>query len=38
MRPDAPADPWFSFLNDLHQVIDDITELHCIGGFAVVEA
>ena len=38
MRRDAPAEPWLSFLNDLDRQIDDITALHCIGGFAVVHA
>jgi hypothetical protein len=38
MRPDAPKEPWLSFLNDLDREIEDPTELHCIGGFAVVQA
>lgn len=38
MPPDAPAQPWLSFLNDLDSEIDEVTELHCLGGFAVVHA
>jgi hypothetical protein len=32
------AEPWLSFLNDLDREIDTETVLHCIGGFAVVQA
>ena len=38
MRRDTPAEPWLSFLNDLDAEIAGVTELHCIGGFAVVQA
>jgi hypothetical protein len=38
MRLDTPAEPWLSFLNDLDAEIAGVTELHCIGGFAVVQA
>jgi len=38
MRRDTPAEPWLSFLNDLDAEIKGITELHCVGGFAVVQA
>lgn len=38
MRPDAPTEPWLSFLNDLDREIEDPAELHCIGGFAAVQA
>ena len=38
MRRDAPAEPWLSFLNDLDAAIEETTELHCMGGFAVVQA
>ena len=38
MPPDTPAQPWLSFLNDLDGKIDEVTELHCLGGFAVVHA
>ncbi len=34
----VPTEPWLSFLNDLDAEIEDPTELHCIGGFAVVQA
>src|SRR5579871_4190737 len=38
MRRDALAEPWLSFLNDLDAAIEDVAELHCMGGFAVVQA
>ncbi len=38
MPNDAPAEPWLSFLNDLDAALDEQTELHCIGGFAIVQA
>ncbi len=38
MRRDAPKEPWLSFLNDLDCRVEHPLELHCIGGFAVVQA
>ncbi|MCU1325307.1 MAG: hypothetical protein JWN34_677, partial [Bryobacterales bacterium] len=38
MRPDQPDEPWLSFLNELDGMLSEPTELHCIGGFAVVHA
>lgn len=38
MPPKSPAEPWRSFLDDLSSGLDEPTELHCIGGFAVVQA
>lgn len=38
MPHDAPAEPWLSFLNDLDAALGEPTELHCMGGFAVVQA
>lgn len=38
MPHDAPAEPWFSFLSDLDTALDERTELHCMGGFAMVQA
>ena len=35
---DAPPEPWLSFLNALDVDIDEPVDLHCIGGFAVVQA
>lgn len=33
-----PGEPWFSFLNDLDGLLEEPTQLVCIGGFAVVHA
>jgi hypothetical protein len=38
MRRDAPTEPWRSFLNCLDQEIEEVTELHCVGGFALVQS
>ena len=38
MRPELPAEPWRSFLMDLDQQIEEVIDLHCMGGFAVVQA
>ena len=44
MLPDAarsagtPIGPWLSFLKDLDDQLTEETMLHCIGGFAVVQA
>ncbi|MFN7932331.1 MAG: DUF6036 family nucleotidyltransferase [Bryobacteraceae bacterium] len=38
MPHDAPSEPWLSFLNDLDAEFDEPTELHCMGGFAIVHA
>jgi hypothetical protein len=38
MPHDAPSEPWLSFWNDLDGELDERTELHCIGGFAIVQA
>ena len=38
MRRDTPAETWLSFLNDLDGALEETTELHCMGGFAVVQA
>jgi hypothetical protein len=35
MRPDRPAEPWFSFLTDLDSAIEGPVEFHCIGGFVI---
>lgn len=32
---DLPAEPWRSFLADLEALLDEPTDLHCIGGFAI---
>jgi hypothetical protein len=32
---DTPAEPWNSFLSDLDAVLDEPTDIHCIGGFAI---
>ena len=34
----APSEPWFSFLNDLDGQLKEETTLHCMGGFALVQA
>jgi hypothetical protein len=33
-----PAEPWLSFLNEIDAGLEEITELHCLGGFAVIFA
>src|SRR5260370_25793087 len=38
MLHDAPREPWLSFLNALDVGIDEPVDLHCRGGFAVVQA
>ena len=38
MPRNAPAEPWLSFLNDLDTQLEEVTDLHCIGGFAIVQA
>ena len=38
MPSSMPAEPWLSFLCDLDRGLDDATDLHCIGGFAIVQA
>ena len=38
MAHDALGEPWFSFLNDVAAALDEHTELHCMGGFAIVQA
>jgi len=38
MPPDAPTEPWLSLLNDLDGTLDGVTDLHCIGGFDVMQA
>jgi hypothetical protein len=30
-----PSEPWFSFLTDLDAYLEEPTDFHCIGGFAV---
>ena len=37
-HPSAPIEPWFSFLKDLDDQLTEETTLHCMGGFAVVQA
>ena len=32
---ELPSQPWRSFLSDLDGLVDQITDLHCIGGFAI---
>ncbi len=34
----APQEPWLSFLNDVDAQLTNETVLHCMGGFAVVQA
>jgi hypothetical protein len=34
-QSELPAEPWQSFLADLDAVLDQPTDLHCIGGFAI---
>lgn len=38
MPHEAPSEPWLSFLTDLDAALDEHTELHCMGGFAIVQA
>lgn len=38
MLLDAPPEPWLSFLNAIDVGIDESVDLHCMGGFAVVQA
>jgi hypothetical protein len=38
MPHNAPAAPWLAFLDDLDASVDEPSELHCIGGFAIVHA
>ena len=38
MPLDRPKEPWLAFLNDLDGGIEECTEAHCMGGFAVVQA
>ena len=38
MQPECPGEPWLSFLNDLDLGLSEPTELHCLGGFVVVQA
>jgi hypothetical protein len=38
MPPDVLGEPWLSFLNDLDSKLEEPTEFHCMGGFAVVQA
>ena len=38
MPHEVPSEPWLSFLNDLDTALDEHTELHCMGGFAIVQA
>lgn len=37
-NPAAPDEPWYSFLQDLDDRLTEETILHCMGGFAVVQA
>jgi hypothetical protein len=37
-NPAAPVEPWYSFLKDLDDRLTEETILHCMGGFAVVQA
>ena len=37
-NPAAPDEPWHSFLKDLDDQLTEETILHCMGGFAVVQA
>ena len=38
LNPAAPVEPWLSFLKDLDDQLTEETTLHCMGGFAVVQA
>lgn len=33
--PQIPPEPWFSFLEDLHVVLEHPVDFHCFGGFIV---
>ncbi len=35
MPLDSPPEPWHSFFSELDDALDETTELHCIGGFAI---
>jgi len=37
-NPAAPDEPWHSFLKDLDDQLSEDTVLHCMGGFAMVQA
>jgi hypothetical protein len=38
MPRETPSAPWLPFWNDLDATLDERTELHCMGGFAIVQA
>lgn len=38
MPRSSPAEPWLSFLSDLNAALDEPISLHCMGGFAIVQA
>jgi hypothetical protein len=38
MPHDRPEEPWLSFLNALDATLTEPADLHCIGGFAIIEA
>jgi hypothetical protein len=38
MPADRPHEPWLSFLDDLDRELEAPAELHCMGGFAVIQA
>lgn len=38
MPHEAPSEPWSPFLNDLDAILNEKTDLHCMGGFALVQA
>ncbi len=35
MFSDRPCEPWLSFLSGLDAQLDEVVDLHCIGGFVV---
>jgi hypothetical protein len=35
VQRERPAEPWVSFLGDLDANLEEPTDFHCIGGFAV---
>jgi len=37
-RAGTPKEPWYSFLEDLDAQLSEETTIHCMGGFAVVQA
>ena len=37
-QSEGPPEPWRSFCNELDQLLDESVELHCIGGFAAIQA